>query len=64
MGKDAVKKAKDLGTKLIEAKFPNKQVTDTLLYLTVNLEIKYEIFSKTDGIIQIGRLDNLQVLSK
>lgn len=63
MGTDAVNKAKRHGTKLLVAKFPNKQVTDTLLQLTVNLEIKYDIFTQTDGIIRIGKLDNLQVLN-
>ena len=54
MGTDAVNKAKRHGTKLLVAKFPNKQVTDTLLQLTVNLEIKYDIFTQTDGINRIA----------
>ena len=61
MGADAVRRAKEHGTNLLLAKFPNKQVTDTLLQLTVNLEIKYDSFSRTDGIVKIGKLDNLEV---
>ena len=63
-GGDAVKRARRIGKEALEKKFPDGEVTDAAIQMTVNLEIKYELFNQEDGIIKTGQLDNKQVFYK
>ena len=58
---DTVKKARKIGKYLLENRFPNCEVTDPAIQLTVNLEIKYELFMQADSVIKTGQLGYSQV---